>query len=509
MQHARNRWSLGAARLAGAVLLVVLTRGPALHAQARAATPPSPDTTLARQVDDAVRRILERSGVPSIAVAIVRSGQLELARAWGAARLTPFIPAESDTRYGIGSVSKQFTAAAVLLLQQQNRVSLDDRVAKYFPALAGADSITIRQLLNHTAGYVDHWPHKYLPEYMQRPTDVNALVREWGGRPLAFVPGTRWQYSNTNYVIAGAIVEQVAGVPLFEFMQRNIFVPLGMSSVADLAAQQPATLAATEYSRYALGPPHAVTPAARGWLYAAGGLAMSAADLARWDRSLMDRSLLDSTSYRELETPARLADGTVVPYGLGVELQPWGVRRAISHGGGTAGFTAMNSVFPRERVAVVILTNEQPSAAAGAIASEIMGLVFAREPAISAANPPTATPAPPVSMPSAAAQCPNPGSDMRALIESLQSGVIDRSRFTANGNAYFSSRVLADYTSSLGPLGRVTGVIRTFGEERTGMLECAYRVGFERTAVSISTLQLPDGRFEQLIVFAAPPFTRN
>jgi CubicO group peptidase (beta-lactamase class C family) len=107
-----------------------LTATPALHGQARPSAPASPDTTLERQVDDAVRRMLERSGVPSIAVAIVRNGKLELSRGWGAARLAPFAAAESETRYGIGSISKQFTAAAVLLLQQQHRLSLEDRVAK-------------------------------------------------------------------------------------------------------------------------------------------------------------------------------------------------------------------------------------------------------------------------------------------------------------------------------------------------------------------------------------------
>lgn len=489
------------------VLATSVAATPAPYGQVRPSTPASPDTVLERQVEDAVRRILERSGVPSIAVAIVRNGGLELSRAWGSARLTPFAAAEPGMRYGIGSISKQFTAAAVLLLQQQRRLSLDDRVSKFFPALTEADAVTIRQLLTHTAGYVDLWPHTYVPPYMLEPRDVAALVREWGRRPLTFAPGTKWQYSNTNYLIAGAIVEQVAGIPLFEFMRRQIFAPLGMSSVVDLAARQPAGLAATEYSRYGLAAPFAVSPVPRGWLYASGGLAMTAADLARWDMSLIDRTLLDSASHREMETATRLTDGVVMPYGLGVELQPWFGRGAIWHSGGTAGFSAVNYVFPHERVAVAILTNEQPSAVAGAIANEILRFVFAREPVVPPARLPEPITAPPaVTTQRAAAQCADPVREIRPLIESLQRGAIDRARFTDNANAYFSSRALADYAASLAPLGPVKGVLRTFQEERAGMLQCAYFAGFERKFVSLSTLELPDGRFEQFTVFAAPPF---
>ena len=484
---------------------------PTRRGQPQPSTQAPPDVTLDRQVDEAARRLLERSGVPSIAVAIVRNGKLELTRAWGSARLTPVTAAGPDTRYGIGSISKQFTAAAVLLLRQQNRLSLDDRVAKYFPQLSGADAVTIRQLLNHTAGYVDHWPHTYLPPYMLRPTNVNALLQDWGRRPLAFAPGTKWQYSNTNYVIAGAIVEKVAGVPLFEFMRRRIFTRLGMSSVVDLAAEPRTTFAAVEYSRYALAPPYAVAPAPRGWLYAAGGLAMTAADLARWDISLLDRTLLDSASHHEMETAARLTDGTVIPYGLGVELRPWWGRPAIWHGGGTPGFTAMNYAFPQHRIAVVVLTNEQPSAVASTIASDILRLVFAREPAVTAANPKSPVPmtAAPLPTSGAALQCADPTRDIRSILDGLQRGELDRARFTENGNAYFSPAALKDYASSLAPLGSVTGLIRTFQEQRAGMLECAYHAVFERKAVTISTLQLPDGRFEQLVVFAASPFTAD
>jgi CubicO group peptidase (beta-lactamase class C family) len=452
--------------------------------------------------------MLERSGVPSIAVAIVRNGKLELARAWGAARLTPLAAAEPNTRYGIGSISKQFTAAAVLLLQQQRRLSLDDRVAQFLPALPGADAVTIRQLLTHTAGYIDFWPQKYLPVLMLRPTEVDALVRDWAGRPRSFASGTKWQYSNTNYAIAGAIVERVTGLPLFEFMRRHIFTPLGMSSVVDLAAEQPAGFAATEYSRYALAPLYAVAPAARGWLYASGGLAMTAADLARWDIALLDQRLLDSASSRDMETATRLADGRAIPYGLGVELQPVLGRRALWHGGGTAGFTAMNYVFPNERIAVMVLTNEQPSAAAPTIAVEILRLVFAREPAVAAGAKaePIAMPAPPPSAAGAALQCADPGRDIRSLVESLQRGSIDRARFSDNANTYFSTAALQAYASSLASQGAVKSVFRSFQEERAGMLECAYHAVLERRSVSISTLQLPDGRFEQFMVFAALPF---
>ena len=136
-------------------------------------------------------------------------------------------------RYAIGSVSKQFTATAILLLQEDGKLSLDDKVAKWFPQLTRAGDISIRQLLSMTSGYQDYWPQDYVFMDMQRPAPAREIMQRWAGKELDFEPGSQWQYSNTNYVIAAAIVERVSGMRFMEFLTQRIFPPLKMTSVGD------------------------------------------------------------------------------------------------------------------------------------------------------------------------------------------------------------------------------------------------------------------------------------
>ena len=141
-------------------------------------------------------------------------------------------------RYSIGSISKQFTAAAILMLAEEGKLSLDDPVSKYVPGLTEGDKVTIRQLLSHTSGYQDFWPQDYVPPLMLKPITADQIMDMWARKPLDFQPGTKWQYSNTNYVIAGVIVEKVSGMPLLKFLSQRVFTPLGMKSVADTDANK-------------------------------------------------------------------------------------------------------------------------------------------------------------------------------------------------------------------------------------------------------------------------------
>src|SRR5437763_6497698 len=187
---------------------------------------------LIEKIDKVATDTLARTGVPSASIAIVKDGQIAYVKAYGDARLEPKTPASTSMRYSIGSISKQFTAAAILLLQEQGKLSLDDKVAKFVPNLTRANDVTIRQLLSHTSGYQDYWPQDYVMPGMLQPTNAQQILDGWARKPLDFDPGTRWQYSNTNYVIAGVIAEKAAGTPLMELLRKRIFMPLGMPSVA-------------------------------------------------------------------------------------------------------------------------------------------------------------------------------------------------------------------------------------------------------------------------------------
>ena len=191
-----------------------------------AQTEPTLAPQLRSSIDEIARSVLQTTGVPSASIAVVQDGKIAYVQAYGNARLDPNMPATSAMRYSIGSISKQFTAAAILLLAEEGKLSLDDPVSKYVPGLTRGNEVTIRELLSHTSGYQDYWPQDYVPPLMLQPISAEGIMDRWARKPLDFDPGTKWQYSNTNYVIAGVIVEKVSGMPLLQFLSQHVFTPL-------------------------------------------------------------------------------------------------------------------------------------------------------------------------------------------------------------------------------------------------------------------------------------------
>jgi len=423
---------------------------------------------------------LAKTGVPSASVAIVKDGQIAYLHAYGNARLDPETPAKPEMRYSIGSVSKQFTTAAILLLQEQGKLWLDDNVSKFIPGLTRGDEVTIRQLLSHTSGYQDYWPQDYVMPMMLQPVDARKILDTWARKPLDFDPGTKWQYSNTNYVIAGLIVEKVSGEPLLQFLQHEIFIPLKMKSVADTDQAKLGDTDPTGYMRYALGPPRPAPKEGSGWLFAAGELAMAAEDLAKWDISIIDQKLLKPASYQDFETEVLLKNGLGTRYGLGVDVSSQLGHRALSHSGEVSGFTSENLVFPDERVAVVVLTNQDAADAAEAIAMGVAPLLLASD------DPAT----------------PEKLAQARNIFEGLQHGAIDRSLFTDNANFYFNEQALKDFAGSLGPLGVPEEFIQTRQALRGGMKLRVYSIKFPKTNLEAWTFEMPDGKLEQFQVAA-------
>jgi len=435
---------------------------------------------LTEKIDKIATDTLTRTGVPSASIAIVKDGQIAYVKAYGDAKLEPKLPATPQMRYSIGSISKQFTAAAMLLLQEQGKLSLDDKVAKFVPDLTRANEVTIRQLLSHTSGYQDYWPQDYVMPMMLQPTTAQKIMDLWAKKPLDFDPGTRWQYSNTNYVIAGVIVEKVSGQPLLKFLQQKVFTPLQMTSVMDTDQERLGDTDPTGYLRYALGPLRPAPKEGKGWLFAAGELAMPAQDLAKWDISIMDQKLLRPASYSEMGTDVRLKNGLSTQYGLGVSVNNQAGHRALAHGGEVSGFTAQNIVFPDDRAAIVVLTNQDAASAAGPIAGNIAPLLFA--------NTDPATPA--------------KLEQAKKIFADLQQEKIDRSLFTGNANAYFSEQALQDFASGLGPLGTPQSFTQASQSLRGGMTLRVYIVRFPQKVLRAWTYEMADGKLEQYQIAA-------
>jgi len=433
------------------------------------------------RVDAIAQEVLATTGVPSASVGIVTNGKIAYVKAYGKAQLHPPVEATPEMRYSIGSISKQFTVTAILMLQQQGKLTLNDTVSKWLPDLTRAHEVTLREILSHTSGYQDYYAEDYSLPPMKVPTTPDAILDKWGKKPLDFDPGTEWQYSNTNYVIAGKIIQIVSGMPLMQFLQQNIFTPLHMTRVMDSDMHELAPTDAHGYIRYALGPLRPAPQDGPGWVFGGGELAMPVRDLLLWDISLMDQSLLQPASYREMFTSVKLKNGQDTHYGLGEEIHTRDGHLIISHSGEVSGFTSENMVLPQDKVAVAVLTNEEAADAASAIASKVVAVLVNLPPNESKQSEEQA----------------------RQIFIGLQHGKIDRSLFTKNCNAYFDAQALGDFESSLKPLGTPIEFRQTAKESRGGMTFRVYDIVLPSTHLELTTYQMPDGKIEQFIVTPA------
>src|SRR5580700_9781506 len=421
--------------------LALLAISPGLRAQSSSgATAAALPEELKSKIDAAANQILSSTKVPSASIAIVKDGHIAYLQAYGQARLSPPMEAAPQMQYSIGSISKQFTAAAVLFLAQEGKLNLNDPVSKYLPELTRAHEVTIRMLPSHTSGYQDFWPEDYVMTSMMKPTTPQRILDVWGRKPLDFEPGTQWQYSNTNYVVAGRIAEIAGGKPLIEQLQERIFKPLKMTGVFNSDASRLPPNDPTGYYQHALGPLRPSPKEGQGWMFAAGELAMPASDLALWNISMMDRTLLAPASYDAMFTEVKLKDGKGSGYGLGVQVGTRNGHRYIEHSGEVSGFVSENIVFPDDKVAVTVLTNEDASSAAGALGRKIAPLVLGDGSGIAGASAEAAA------------------AEKRALdiFTGPQDGKLDRSQLTAFCDAYFTQEAVEDFASSLKPLGTPT-----------------------------------------------------
>ena len=432
-------------------------------------------------IDKAVSTTLARTGVPSVSIAVVRDGKLVLARAWGTASDT-LGAAKPEMPYQIASNSKQFLSALILLMADQGKLSLDDKVAKWLPKVSGADRITVRQLLSHTSGLQDFWPQDYAFAAMAVPTTPDAIIRGWAMKPLDYAPGDRWQYSNTGYVVAGRIAELAGGAPLGDLLAKYLFVPLHIHPLFiddAIGPQYP-----TGHDRHALGPIFTITPPGRGWLFAGGELTMTASELARWDIARLDREILPARDWAVQETPIRLNDGTSSDYGLGVHVAERDYRRVIEHGGESIGFLSANTVWPDDRAAVVVLTNAGFSDVDTTLTDAIAKVILPRNVQADTGEEARI-------------------SDAHAEFDALTAGQFVPARFTPNAQGYFTPAAVTDFHQSLSALGPCTAFVpKAKPRLRGGFVNRNFGVTCGKQALTVITYAEPgpNGRWEQLLV---------
>ena len=326
------------------------------------------DAALGDRMDAAARGALREIRAAGFSVAVVRHGQPVLAKGYGYADLAERVPASASTIYRLASITKQFTAAAILHLAEEGKLSLEDRISEYLPDYPTAGRlITIRNLLSHTSGLSDVAVIPILEEAGGVGYTRNQIIDLVASQPLDFEPGTGHSYSNVGFMLAGVVIERVTGTTYTDYLTSEVLKPLGLDQTSFCPDEQPAA------DRWAHGydPQHGNWPRAlrlgrapafidpapinMDVVSAAGGLCSTVTDLARWPGLL--RSFLDAASVREMSEPTVLADGTKVPYGLGLQIREFGSHPAVSHGGVVTGFISVVADFPDDDLTVAMLVN--------------------------------------------------------------------------------------------------------------------------------------------------------
>ncbi len=462
------------------------------------------------QIDEAVRKIMRRNEVPAVSLAIVRDGQIAYLQAYGFAELPKSAGHSADpsssrragvsTRFAIGSVTKEFTAAAILVLADRGKLSLDDTVSKYLPDLTDASHITIRQLLNHTSGYRDYFFEEYIPARMQRPTNIDTILRTWAERPLDFSPGEEWQYSGTNYVIAGRIVEKVAGEPYERFLEANVLRPVDITDVTLADHPSESERNAVGYYRFALGPPRRAPLTGRNWLFAMADLEMTARDVALWDISVINQKLLSAASYHVMSAETRTTNGRLTGYGLGFFVRDitgtdGKQHLMLHHPGEISGFRAHNFILPELKAAVVILTNAEYSDATSELAERLQSIVGIR-PTQDPGSEEAPSPNSPVIMP------PENAIEARAhrLLVELAQGRVDRNALAPDASEMFTREALDDIHKSLAPLGNLERVRVESTQWRGGTKHYALTLSYRQRKLQVAEYDLADGKIEQFFI---------
>src|SRR5580658_224539 len=318
-------------------------------------------------VDSYVAAQLREQHVPGVALAVIRDGRVVKSQGYGLANIELNVPVTPDTVFQLGSIGKQFTAAAILMLAEDGKLSLDDKITRYFPAAAPRwNAITIRHLLNHTSGLADYTDDKYVAPGGLTPLHEDLtdeeILRRFRTLPFDFRPGEKWSYSNTGYAILGFLIHKVSGQTYGDFLEARVFKPLGMSatrviSESDIIPNRAAgyLVVKNEIKNQYWVSPHWNT-------LADGALYSTAADMTKWDAAITARALLKPESYAQMWTPAPLDDGKSYPYGFAWDLLEVNGHRLQEHGGAWQGFTAHYARYPDDQLSVIVLTNLESGA---------------------------------------------------------------------------------------------------------------------------------------------------
>jgi CubicO group peptidase (beta-lactamase class C family) len=307
------------------------------------------------KVDEYIRAEMQAQQIPGLALAVIKDGKTVIARGYGLANVEHQVPVKPETIFQSGSTGKQFTATAVMMLVEEGKLSLDDKITKYFPDGPEAwQKITVRHMLTHTSGMTDY-PQDF---DLRRDYAEDELYQRIKPIPLAFQPGEKWSYSNLAYVMLGILIHKVSGKFYGDFLQERIFKPLEMTTARIISESDivPNRAAGYRVANGQLKNQDWVSPSLN--TTADGALYLTIYDMAKWDAALYTEKLLKKSSLEQMWTAVKLNDGKTHPYGFGWALGQVRGHRVIEHGGAWQGFKAQISRYVDDKLTVIVLANQ-------------------------------------------------------------------------------------------------------------------------------------------------------
>ncbi|HVA33533.1 MAG TPA: serine hydrolase domain-containing protein [Candidatus Baltobacteraceae bacterium] len=433
-------------------------------------------------LDSVMRGALAADRITGAQVGVAVNGKLVANAGYGFEDVGTHAPVTPATHFEIGSTTKQFTAAAILQLREAGKLRLDDPLGKYVPDYPLGKSITIEQLLWQVSGipdYLNDVPHIERIAIANPAGGLDAVLGAIKGRPLYFAPGTQWRYSNTNYVLLGAIVDRVSHMPWEEYVRRNVFTRAGMTQSAFIGDEARLAHMASGYGVDERGNPKRALTIPEGWAGAAGAIVSTAGDMAKWDDAFFSGKIVDAADVRLATTAHVLPSGASTGYGFGWFVDTLDGQKRIWHGGETLGFDALNEYFPQLGEAEIILTN-----AANESALPDAAVFESLHPQIASA----------VSH-SASGEDPKVTALAKQWWHRLQTGDIDRSQLTPQWAVHYTPQHVEQIKAELAARGEpLSWIYRGETGLPDGLTQYSYRVTFKAASVTFGITLAKDGK---------------
>ena len=421
----------------------------------------------ADKIDDLLKTKMETRKIPGLSLAVVQNGKVVKIKGYGLANVETETPATPQTVYQLASVTKQFTATAIMMLAEDGKLSIDDSIGKHLDNLPTAwSSVTVKHLLNHISGIKSYTDLPDIMTQFRKDVTPKEIIKLAGDSPMDFAPGEKWHYNNTGFFLLGLIIEKVSGKPYGEFLQERIFQPLQMTSTRLNVNQDIISKRATGYTVQA-GKLRNGDYVSATQPFSAGALVSTVEDMVKWDQALADGKLLKKASFEQMWTATRLSDGKTQNYGFGWSIEDHNGHREIGHGGGIPGFSTYIGRYIEDKLTVIVLANSDQANAQ----------TFANE--IAASYVPALTAKPERAMADAD---PKLLAKMSALIRATAEDKLDWEQFTPSSRKAIQSGV-KDAQEALKSFGKLKEVEMLKQETRDGIQLTTFRLIFANETV--------------------------